>query len=509
MVVGELFVNLGIKGSDKTVSALAGVETQMKGLASMSLEAKAAIIGAMYAVEQLFARSGAQGTELTNFNALLGVSAKTLQQYQYAARQAGVSNEETASTFKNLQSTMTKTALGQGAPKGLGQVAMLTGGMTARDIQEYMKNPEKLLGKLQEYAQKEKRVGIRNETLKSFGLGDNMIAALARSAFKPETLSNAPIYGDKEVSALDKANIAWSNLGNTIQMAIGHLNAAHGGQIVKDFSILVNIGLKAADMLLRVIERFHVFEGLDRLFKATEIGASRLFAEIYKIGNLIESFSDKNRIFEGIADHFASIEQGAKSLGGYFLTAADAITKFAQESHLFEHMGNIFGDMMDVVGKLATLFGSVEQSLIGAGERFGVFTTIAQTLSTVLSVIESALKGIATALDIINGGPEMDKAMDKTLDALKGSQAGPGLLKLIESIPELHLPDIGSFFSGGGKPDLKLVPGEKPSQTINNINVDQDLHFGHDGKDHAATAGAVKKAVNDAFRQMPSQTQGS
>lgn len=266
MDIGSLFLNLGIKGSEKTVGALTNVKKGLGEVGSMSLEAKAGIIAAMYALEQLFATSGKAGTDLTNFNAVTGESVKTLQQYQYAARQVGVSNQDVEGSFKALQSTMTKTLLGEGGPKGLARVSLLTGGISDKDIQEYAKDPAKLIQRLQQYASKETNVGLRNETLKSFGLGENMIAALSRNAFNPNVLKKAPTYSDNEVKQLDKANIAWSNLGNKIQMAVGHFNAMHGGQLVGDISKIVDQVVKLSEAFVKLSEKLHLFEGIGKIF---------------------------------------------------------------------------------------------------------------------------------------------------------------------------------------------------------------------------------------------------
>lgn len=266
MDIGELFLNLGVKGTEKTVGALSNVKKSLGEIGSMSLEAKAGIIAAMYALERLFAASGKAGTDLTNFNAITGDSVKTLQQYQYAARQVGVSNQEVEGSFKSLQSSMTKTMMGEGAPKGLARVAMLAGNISQEDIQNYAKQPELLIKKLQEYASKETNIGLRNETLKSFGLGENMIAALSRNAFRPEILKKAPTYSDSEVKQLDKANIAWSNLGTKIEMAVGHFNAMHGGQLVSDISKIVSAVFKLIDAFTTLAEKLHVFDGIAKVF---------------------------------------------------------------------------------------------------------------------------------------------------------------------------------------------------------------------------------------------------
>src|SRR5690606_31861901 len=81
--------------------------------------------------------------------------------------------------------------------------------------------------------------GLRNEVLKSFGLGDDMIAALTRNAFTPEVMAKAPLYSDAEIERLDKANAAWKNLGQTIQMAFGRFNSEYGPEMVQNISNLV------------------------------------------------------------------------------------------------------------------------------------------------------------------------------------------------------------------------------------------------------------------------------
>lgn len=269
MNIGEFFVNLGVKGSEKAIGALDNMKKTFGELGSTSLETKAAIVGAMYALERTFSNSSAAGTNLRNFNTLLGVSAKTLQQYQYAARQMGVTNEDVEGSFRGIQAAMSKTLMGEGAPKGMARVATLTGGISPQDMVKYQQNPEELMKRLQEYANKEKNTGLRNEVLKSFGMSDSMIAAMARNAFNPKTLSKAPMYGDKEIASLDHANIAWSNLGQSIEMAVGHFNAKHGGQLVQDISKMTVEIFRLVDALTVLSEKLKVFEFLGGVAKAT------------------------------------------------------------------------------------------------------------------------------------------------------------------------------------------------------------------------------------------------
>lgn len=281
MEIGQLFLNLGIKGADKTVGALTNVKKGLGEVGSMSLEAKAGILGAMYALEQLFASSGRAGTDLTNFNAVTGESVQMLQQYQYAARQVGVSNSDVESSFKTLQSAMAKTAMGQAPPAGLAQVSLALqraglGGINQKDVEKFAKQPELLLQRLQQYAGVERNQALKNEVLKSFGISEGMVAGLNRQAFKPEILKKAPTYSDREVGQLDKANVAWSNLGNKVQMAVGHFNAMHGGQLVNDISKIVDQIIKLANAFVKLSEKLKLFEGIGKIFE----GWTKIFGVI-------------------------------------------------------------------------------------------------------------------------------------------------------------------------------------------------------------------------------------
>lgn len=254
------------KDSEKTKKELDGFKKGLKDVSSMSFEAKAAILGAMYALERLFSTSGQAGTNLTNFNATLGVSAQTLQQYQYAARQVGASNQDVEATFRALQATMTNTLLGKGAPESLARVAQLTGDMGHFDIEDFSLHPEKLIQRFQEYAKKETNAGLFNKTMSDFGVSAGVAAAIKRQAFKPEIMAKAPTYSDSEIKQLDKVRAQISNLETKIEMAVGHFTSAHGGQLVGDISKLVDKVLDLANAFATLAEKAKIFELIGKIF---------------------------------------------------------------------------------------------------------------------------------------------------------------------------------------------------------------------------------------------------
>ncbi len=490
MNLAELFVSLGVKGSEKTMGAITGMRQGLKDTASTAWETKVALVGAMYALERLFAASGQTGTSLTNFNALLGVSAQTLQQYQYAARQAGVSNQEVEGTFKALQATMTKTLMGEGAPKGMARVAALTGSMTTQDVDRFAKQPQLLIQKLQEYAQKETNAGLRNEVLKSFGVGDSMIAALNRKAFRPEVLNRAPAYSDKEVKALDSANIGWSNLGNKIEMAIGHLNAAHGGDLVKDFSKITDQVIKLAGAFEKLSEKAELFKWLGKVFE----GWTYIFVALTAA---IEKMSDTSPPELG-AD---GKPQKKLSDAGKVDKDQSAFDRFT--AALFEGMSpqgsGLAGAIAEAV-ETNMLPRLTQGGLWGKGKAMpGVTPTPApaKAVTAASAPVGGAAGGQMSILGALT--PDMLKRMTETAPGRPGS---PAIVRLV--VPPSPLMPA---------PERAAPPSVKPtaaqSGATHNVEVKQNLNFTHDGKDAKKTADSVKKAVQEAYRQTSAQGQGS
>lgn len=468
MNVAELFVNLGIKGSDKTIGAIATTKQGLKDTASISLEAKAGILAAMYALERLFATSGKAGTDLTNFNATVGASVQTLQKYQYAARQVGVSNQAVEGSFRALQVAMTKTLMGEGAPKGLARVAQLTGTIGADDLKKFADNPELLIQRLQEYAKRETNKGLRNEVIKSFGIGEDMAAALSRGAFKPEVLQKAPTYSDKEINKLDQANIAWSNLGNKIEMAVGHFNAKHGGELVGDISKITEKVLKLAEAFMKFSEAIKLFDLIGKSFEGWGIILDGL---VVAVNSVKDTFEDLD-IFSGTKQE-----------------------KLEQPDFTNDKTPNVFHPV------LKDLFGSNPK----AEEKIPVQKTEKEMPEAPESGIPVKMapteKENAPPLSPVGSGGMIDVSKLNSMFAAKEQVAPPKLKLVVPPSPMLPtsksvLPPVPPSAAGAGGP-------------MQNIEVNQNLNFNHDGTDVKRTGDSVKKSVKDAFRQMSAQGQGS
>lgn len=273
MEVGKLFVSLGIKGSEKSVEAVTGVKDVLGKTASSGLAAKAALVGAMYALERFFSASNARGTELANFNAILGEGTETLQRYQYAAKHvADVNADEVAGSFKTIQDVMAKILISGDVPAGMDWLSKMTGTISEEDIEEWSRHPEKFIQRLQQYAKAEKNPALANYVIESMGLGTGMEAAIKRQAFTAQNLANAPVRSEGQVKALDKVRQGWSDLHMNVDKTIDNLNAKFGGKLVSDINKLLPAVTNLISAFATLADKAHAFEWIGKAFQGwTEI----------------------------------------------------------------------------------------------------------------------------------------------------------------------------------------------------------------------------------------------
>lgn len=264
MTVAELFISIGVTGATKTKETLVDTRKGLNETASSALATKAAIIGVLYGLERLVETSNRAGADLQQFGNFTGLSAEKLQRYAYAGRQFGASAEEIKGSIIGVQGAMAKLeTTGQG-PAGMWVVGRETGGIDKSRLRDtfYM------MDKLQQFARTTKLpTAIANEALSSFGLSQGTIAAMRKNAFNPKLMGQANIYSDKESEGLARMNVAWGNLSDRIQKAIGHLNSKHGGQLIKDIDHITKAVLGLVDAFLTLANNLKFFEAIAKAFE--------------------------------------------------------------------------------------------------------------------------------------------------------------------------------------------------------------------------------------------------
>lgn len=268
MKVADIFVEIGLKGADTAGKALGQVQNSLKGVTSTGLATKAAIVGIVYSLERMMSSSMQLGTSLTNFGASTGLNIKTLQQYQYAGKQVGVSFEETEASVRAVQKAMTDMQMGLGAPVGLARVQEVTGMLMDP---EHLNDTYYVMQKLQEAYQK-LGPAMGAGAVGSFGVTTGVQAAFGQNAYRPDVMARAPTMSDQGLKALQAQQAQWANMWNDIEKKFNKLTLEHGGQLVKDIAMI-------STEILRLVET------LNKLANAT--GAFKWIAEAFKGWSLL------------------------------------------------------------------------------------------------------------------------------------------------------------------------------------------------------------------------------
>lgn len=457
--VAELFVNIGVKGADKSLASLKGVKGALKEVSSTSLEAKAAIVAAVYALQRLFDASGKRGTELSNYNAQLGLSTKTLQEYSYAARQAGASNEEMMQSFTTISKEMTNIRMGKSGPAGMQQLSQwyaqfVNGvGFGREDIEKFRQKPEEFIKAMQQIAQSGK-VDKKVFSAALDFLPGNVIAAINKNAFTPENLAKAPTYSDKEVDKLQKAQAAWGNFFEKFEMMIGRINAKYGEKVVNGLG-------KVADSVGKVIE-----------------------ASV--------KFSDKVSLVDGITKSLDIFAQGIANFG-------DMLNKMIT-SAWFKYLMNTSGDKIisdlkfaaDPKGSGKTVSpGNVAKNYVNSLTEDGEDRQ--RFLDFTLNFLQNLFEVMGTKKNDISKVPSQRQDEKNTTAPVPGSQQKEG---------------APATFPNGVPSGANPAPNAPP--VVNHaknqqVEFNQTFNFQNDGKDANVVANAVRQANQTAFRTFTTQ----
>lgn len=234
MTVGELFINIGIKGADTAGKALSNIGLGLTDVSSKGLAAKAAVIGLLYALERMTSQSAQRGQDLKNFSILTGISVDALQRWQIAANRTGQSAESMTESMAHLQQTMADMDIGKGQPEGW---AFLSGIVDVDPGK--IKNVEYMMNALRQFAvsaQAKADPARANWVLRSFGLTDDAIITLKTFKGALSDIKKTEFLNNSEIDKLTAINVQWREFWRNLNLFKDQKIAAYGGPFVKALS---------------------------------------------------------------------------------------------------------------------------------------------------------------------------------------------------------------------------------------------------------------------------------
>lgn len=236
MKVGELFLEIGVKGAEKAKEALVDFKGNISGIIDTSLAAKAAILAIVYGLERLTMGLAHEGQGLRQYSDATGQSLETLEKWQKAARLQGRSVDDVTSSFKSLQTVMTNIQLNKGAPEFTSLI--FKGGID----RSKMSDMNYVMSRIEHFA-KTAPPNIVRAALATYGFSDAMIGLLRVNKYDVKNLK--PDISEKEANSLNNYAIAWTNLFRSFQLFAGRQVLPIAGQALKtmseDFKLVTNM----------------------------------------------------------------------------------------------------------------------------------------------------------------------------------------------------------------------------------------------------------------------------
>lgn len=268
MTIAELFISLGIKGSDKSKTDLDSISKGLGSVKSMSFEAKAAIAALFYGLEEMMKGSAQRGQGLINFSSLTGLDDVELQRWEKASERAGNSIGSIESTVKGLQKTMSQLTLNEGMPKYFDTFA---DSFEHFDRVRASKDPMYLMGKMRDFAKATKgmgREGVGNEILYGVGADAGFVSAARQGKFDQSKLSAMPSLSHGENKQLANVNESFIAMWQKIQKEMDKFVAAHGEKLVNDLAQLADALINFSKVVFNILEKMDAFGMITSTVKA-------------------------------------------------------------------------------------------------------------------------------------------------------------------------------------------------------------------------------------------------
>jgi hypothetical protein len=227
MKLGELSLDIVVKGGEKTKEVLTGVDRGLKGVASSGLAAKASIVAAVYGIQELLSASAKLGAGLIHNEDITGIPAAFSQKWALAAEIAHGSSDQMVSDIGRVQDAAVKILKGAPHPEGYDVFAMNTG-LT----QEMLKDPQAVLQKIREFAEMTKgQEGFGNSFLDSLVSRDT-IGVFRNKDFAPEKIKDSDILSPNLLGSLGKLDSQLVRLKNTLKNFGAEQSSKYGGGLL-------------------------------------------------------------------------------------------------------------------------------------------------------------------------------------------------------------------------------------------------------------------------------------
>ena len=254
--IGELFLNLGVKGDNTAFKALTTIKNALTDMSAQGIAAKASIIGAIYALEQFSGQSGAFGAGMKNFAMLTGESTTRVQQLAEAIREVTAARrpEAIAESQGFIENFQTKIAGWHMRGTPIGEFANTFAAETGYDLNNT--DFTKFFAAIQKFRKTGGRDNLgmaeQNSILNGMGISKAVIETASSDKIGDITKITKNIESDQLLGNLKHMEGQWSDFWTHLE----RIRDQHAAKLSSPILTFLNTELDGLEKKLRSIEEW-------------------------------------------------------------------------------------------------------------------------------------------------------------------------------------------------------------------------------------------------------------
>ena len=126
MKVGELVLNVAIKGAGEAAKGLKKIKANVGVISKKFLKLSAIVSGLVLAFKAISSGFSSGAVSLYDFSKETGLSTKTLQRWQFAGKKVGATAGEIQSNITGLSKALAQQHMGKSGVEGFGRLMAFT-----------------------------------------------------------------------------------------------------------------------------------------------------------------------------------------------------------------------------------------------------------------------------------------------------------------------------------------------------------------------------------------------
>lgn len=320
MKIAELFVALGFEGDSKMIRTLDTLQQKTLYYSNQVTSA----VKALNAMTQA-ARDHAYAMDL--YEKTTGKSADQLQDLSYQAAQFNITQDQLASTLRNIQQISTDVRLGRGMPSAFTLLGI-----------DPNQDPEQILAKVQQaisHLDTPTALNIASE----LGIDEKMFYMLKMTSKGMESLNKQYRITAAERSNLVKLNAEWQKFWFLLRQIITKFQAATADFQAKALQRFLEIANKIADMASAFMKATEASTALKVAVVTLGVALTAVFAPWLLV---------LGAVFLAIEDIYTYFQGGDSITGGI----VDAVKEFVEFFNLSQKIKIVFETIKGTISEI-------------------------------------------------------------------------------------------------------------------------------------------------------------